>query len=452
MPPDKNQTDYIQILKDNCYQLFQMVAALDNNLMVAAEHLRAEDFPKDLRPAWEATLDWWYGEKPFNLDSYARVKMAVDIHTFQDAIALQPKAPTTNRQVRAICDVIQDAARRLRLAKTGNELSVEAYTAEDVGELEQRAGDRILHNAPLALSLPDRKESTAAVIAIVKDYHDNPAEIRGMQGSEEFYPVDLIMDGCHSGEYIILTGRPSMGKSTLMSQYTPGLAANGYGGIVFSFEMNEYSFRRKAACALSRTDAKRLKQGRLSETELHTFNTTMIRLEKLPWWVVDTPGLTIADMGAIARIAQRDHGIKWIVIDTLNKVGDIAQFGEPYTGMTHASNRVAALALKLGITVIAVAQMNRANTMQQNKRPSLSQLRDSGALEQDADKVVSVHRPWYYDQTDPTWENVAEIAVLKNRDDMLGVSELGWDAAWPGFYRIERETVDVDALLPNWRE
>lgn len=455
--PTQKRLDELQaIQRESAEQLFRMVAVHENALLAHVDHIQSTDMPTQYRQAWQATLDWWQKGEAFNLDRYANVKMPVGLEDFKATVLAQPKIPALPKHAEAAAESLQDASRRLRLHSIGGELQFRALTEQNLDELETETRDRIEGNAPVRVALPSRSEDTAAVQALVKEYHDNPTDIRGMHSTPDFYAIDYVMGGVEQGEYILIAGRPSMGKSTFIGQYACGLAQNGHGGIIFSLEMDRQSLRRRIACSRAGVNSKLLRQGKLNSLDQRKLADELKQMAAYPLWIVDRRGLTIEDIGAIARKAQREHGIKWIAIDTLNKVGDITRHGDNmYFGMTVASLGAANLAGSDGnrprdelLAVFAAVQMSRDNKARADKRPTLTDLRDSGALEQDADKVISIHRDYYYDK-EKADEHAAEVDLLKNRDGSIGNSTLYFEETWPGFRRLARERIDLSVLAAD---
>lgn len=233
-------------------------------------------------------------------------------------------------------------------------------------------------------------------------------------------PVDRILGGglLKSGLYI-LAARPAMGKTALALQVIDHMAQ--YGPVLFvSLEMDLEQIEARRIGRVAGIPGDRLLMGRLNEQEYDRVSTAADKIRALPVYVNKKPSATVADLGHMARKVK---GLRCIVVDYLGKITPDTRKQGRYEYMTEISGDLKTLARKHKVPVLALAQLNRANTERSDKRPQLSDLRDTGAIEQDADGVIFLHRADYYQEKtdgDPWEPSELDIIVEKNRHGRTG--------------------------------
>ncbi|MBT6156998.1 MAG: replicative DNA helicase [Planctomycetaceae bacterium] len=271
----------------------------------------------------------------------------------------------------------------------------------DIGNILIDAWDRI----------NERLESDDSFSGLPTGYTDFDAKTNGLQPSE----------------LIILAARPSMGKTALACNWAVNIAAaTGRGVLFFSLEQSRLELAERFLCIRSQINGHKLRSGDLDEEERDKLMKASQELSEIPLFIDDKPGRTVGQMGAIARRLKRQNDIGLMVIDYL-------QFVEPEDRQAPREQQIALITRRLknigkelGIPVIALAQLNRGVEMREDKRPRLADLRESGAIEQDADLVTFLHRPDAYDPTDQP--GVAEVIIAKHRSGPTGIVPLTWRA------------------------
>ena len=265
-----------------------------------------------------------------------------------------------------------------------------------------------------------------------------------------FYDLDEMLGGFQPGEMIILAARPSMGKTALAlnlaeqmalgtsapSSPTPERDAQPVG--VFSLEMSKSSLVQRMLSAWSGYSSQRIRRGMLSGHDYEQLLQACGQLGKAPLYIDDTPGLTVLQLRARARRMVHRYGVKAIMIDYLQLLSSPGAARESRQVEVGAISRgVKALARELKVPIVCLSQLNRGPESRDNNRPRLSDLRESGSLEQDADVVLLLHREEYYHIGDPDWLNdpnnadkmgVAEIIIAKQRNGPTGTVRLTWDS------------------------
>jgi len=267
---------------------------------------------------------------------------------------------------------------------------------------------------------------------IDRKYHeDDPHKLPGT--STGFLDLDDMTGGMEPADLIIVAGRPSMGKTAFAMNVVEHVAVDeGLPVVVFSLEMGDKALGQRMLGSISRIDQHKLKRGRLTDEDWSRMNMAMGKLCEAPIVIEETTGLSIGGLRARARRVYREKGkLGLIVVDYL---GLMAAPGETRSmGIGAVSRGLKALAKELDVPVMALSQLNRTLEARQNKRPILSDLRESGDIEQDADKVFFMYRDEEYNPNTLD-KGLAEVVVGKNRNGPTGTVTLTW---LPAFTRFE---------------
>ena len=245
--------------------------------------------------------------------------------------------------------------------------------------------------------------------------------------------LDDMLTGLHPGELVLVAGRPSMGKTSIGMNFIENAAIRaGKKAAVFSLEMPAEQLAMRMLCTEARVDMQRVRRGQLSDDEWQSLCNAMVSIGPATIYVDATPGITPSGVRSKARRLQLEHGLDVIMIDYLSLMTGVGKFGSRQEEVSSISRSLKALAIELGVPVIALQQLSRAPTGRSNHRPVLSDIRDSGAIEQDADVVMFIHREDYYDPETPD-KNIAEIIIAKQRNGSLGTVKLGWKGEYTWF-------------------
>ena len=245
--------------------------------------------------------------------------------------------------------------------------------------------------------------------------------------------LDELLTGFHAGEMILVAGRPAMGKTAIGMNFIENAAIRaGKKAAVFSMEMPAEQIAMRMLSTEARVDMQRIRRGQLSDDEWQQLCDAMITIGPASIYVDTTPGITVSQVRSKARRLQLEHGLDVILIDYLSLMSGVGRFGSRQEEVSSISRALKGLALELGIPVIALQQLSRAPTGRSNHRPMLSDIRESGAIEQDADVVMFIHREDYYNP-DTEEKNVAELIIAKQRNGSLGTVKLGWKGEYTWF-------------------
>ena len=254
---------------------------------------------------------------------------------------------------------------------------------------------------------------------IIQNRIENPSDVVGLPtGFKEF---DHMKGGLKRAEMIVLAGRPGMGKSSLERQIAQNAARMGKNVLRFNLEMSvEQSMLRLISSEIG-VDLQRVERGQMSEQEMARYYEAMGRLSQLPMWIDHTPALTIPQLRSRCRRLHAERGLDLITIDYLQLMeGSPSNSFNRVQAVSEISRAIKELALELNVPIIALAQLSRAVEQRADKRPLLSDLRESGQIENDADCVMFLYRDDYYNPDDSDRPNIAELNIAKHRNGPTG--------------------------------
>jgi replicative DNA helicase len=325
-----------------------------------------------------------------------------------------------------------------QIIAAGNDILRDAY-----GPHEQ--ADLVLDKAEKRVFQIAEKKVGQAMVHI----HDAMGEAyeailhKGPRGIETgYFDLDEILNGLQNGEMIVIAARPSMGKTALAMNIIEHIAAdNQQPCAIFSMEMSKLQLAQRMLCSRGCIDGQKLRRGMLGEQEQQNLLALVGQMAKVPIWVDDSPTLTPLESRAKARRLKRQHDVKCIVIDYLQLMDNPGPENRVQQ-ITEISRAIKATARELAIPVIALSQLNRQNESRDGHRPRMSDLRDSGSIEQDADVVILLHREDYYKMSEPDFvpDNIAELIVAKQRNGPTGTVKLAFMNRTTRFENLSAQT------------
>lgn len=280
----------------------------------------------------------------------------------------------------------------------------------------------------------------------LKEIEDRPEGLTGVPTG--FTPIDRITGGWQSPDLIIIAARPGMGKTAFTLALAKNAAEiNNKGVAVFSLEMSSVQLANRMVSMDSGVEGKKIRDGKLSESEKIKIAQSMERISELPIYIDDTPGINVFELRAKVRRMKMKHDVQMVVVDYLQLMSGINKSGRGNREqeISSISRALKGLAKEFNIPVIALSQLSRAVEVRGGtKRPQLSDLRESGAIEQDADLVSFIYRPEYYqileDAEGQSLKGVAEIIISKHRNGELGTVKLKFSGE---FARFEDPEIDL---------
>ncbi|MBU1092807.1 replicative DNA helicase [Patescibacteria group bacterium] len=275
--------------------------------------------------------------------------------------------------------------------------------------------------------------------------HENRGQTRGVPTG--FKQLDHILSGFQKSDLIVVAARPSMGKTSLALNFALNAATNGYAVGMFHLEMSKDQVVDRLISAQSGIDSWRLRTGNLREEDFAKLSDAMSKLAEMPIYVDDSPGSNVLEMRTKARRLQSDKKLDLLVVDYLQLMEARRSSDSRVQEISEISRGLKALARELNIPVIAVSQLSRAVEMRPRKTPQLSDLRESGAIEQDADVVMFIYRDDYYNKESDR-PNVADLIIAKHRNGPTGQIELYFKPETMTFRTLETDRgLEVEALV-----
>jgi replicative DNA helicase len=249
-----------------------------------------------------------------------------------------------------------------------------------------------------------------------------------------FVDLDAMTSGFQPSELVVVAARPSMGKTAFCLNIAANAAGEGQGIAIFSLEMSKESLVQRMLTATARVDSHRVRQGTLRDSDFTQLARAAGILQTYQLWIDDTPSITLLEMRSKARRLKIDNDVRLVVVDYLQLMRSPEYSENRVQEISDISRSLKALARELEIPVIALSQLSRASEQRGGERkPILSDLRDSGAIEQDADLVIFIHRPEYYDREDESKRGLAEVMLAKNRNGPTGDVQLKFTREYTRF-------------------
>lgn len=264
-----------------------------------------------------------------------------------------------------------------------------------------------------------------------------------------FRDLDGMTTGLQKGDLVIVAARPSMGKTSWVLNVAQNAAIDHKVPVaIFSLEMSKEQLVHRLLCAEARVDAQKLRNGRLSPSDYQRIGTAGAKLNTAPIWIDDSPGGTVLDMRAKARRLKAEGGLGLLVIDYLQLMGGSGREESRQQEVSKISRGLKGLARELDVPVISLSQLSRGPEQRNDHRPQLSDLRDSGSIEQDADLVMFLYRPEYYssdglDEDGNSLEGKSELIVAKQRNGPTGTVHLYFNKAYTRFDDMAPETEEA---------
>jgi len=320
--------------------------------------------------------------------------------------------------------IIRERALLRRLIEVGNEIAASAYQPEGrpINELVDEAERRVFEIAERGqrrgsgfVRLKDVLNSTIDRLDML---HQSQGAVTGLPTG--FTRLDEYTAGLQPGDLIIVAGRPSMGKTSLALNIAENAAlGSGKSAAVFSMEMSVEQLAFRMVSSLGRVDQAHLRNGRFGDDEWPRINGAIQQMAEAPIYIDDTPSMTPTEVRARARRLQRERGLDLIVIDYLQLMRVAGTAENRATEISEISRSLKGLARELRVPIIALSQLNRSVETRTDKKPVMSDLRESGAIEQDADLILFIYRDEVYNHDSPR-KGIADINIAKQRNGPTG--------------------------------
>ena len=353
--------------------------------------------------------------------------------------------------------IVAEKHKLRRLIEAAGQIVYDAYHA---GELGPDGARDVLDKAERLVFDVAEEAQTSSAQQLKELLHQTMEMLEANEGrpvtgiSTGYIDLDEMTSGLQAGELVILAARPSMGKTALALNLAEHVALGGAAGgapspsLFFSLEMSRQAVTQRLMCSRSGVDSQRLRRNILNDDDFQRLMGACGELGDAPLFIDDTPGMTITQLRARARRVAAQHGVKSIFVDYLQLLTAPGSGRESrQVEVSTISRGIKALARELNVPIVCLSQLNRGAEQREGHRPRMSDLRESGSIEQDADVIMLLHREAYYHQGDADWamenserEHVAELILAKQRNGPTGVVELEWDSKTTRFNQREWRT------------
>ena len=355
-----------------------------------------------------------------------RLKKKKDLESVGGAYyitGLAESVPTT-ANVEYYAKIVLEKYTLRKLIQVSHEVSKEAFEdAQDVDDIldsaesaifnisEKRLRGGFEHIDPILQNTFEELDKIAT----------NPGIVTGVPSG--LMDLDAITSGFHSGELIIVAGRPGMGKTALaltMGRNTAVMDKTGVG--IFSLEMANHQLAMRLLCAEGRVDSHLVRTGKLPKSQWKNLSIAVGQLAEAPIYLDDTAAMSVLEVRAKARRLKAEHDVGLLIVDYIQLMTGPKGAESRQQEISQISRSLKALAKEIEVPVIGLSQLSRAVESRSDRRPQLSDLRESGAIEQDADVVIFLYRPWVYSQEEDD-RGKATIIVAKQRNGPTGTIE-----------------------------
>jgi len=341
--------------------------------------------------------------------------------------------------------IVREKATLRTLIHTSTEILRDAYDPTiDSRDMLNRAEEKLLYllEEGGAGELAPLQDVLAEALSRIDARLEKGGGVGGMPTG--FTDLDSLTGGLHEGELVIIAGRPSMGKTALATNIADHVAIVGGRTTLFvSLEMSRLELAERLLCGHGRINGHRLRNGLISPTDRSKLIPTSNTMSTAPLFIDDSPSRTLTEIAATGRRLKKKHELGLLIIDYLQLIEPDNPRDPRQEQVAKIARRLKSLARELKVPVVCLAQLNRQAEVSKDNRPRLNHLRESGAIEQDADVVLFVHRDEYYQTNDEDRERVkgqAEIIIAKQRNGPTGDVKVAWLADYTRFENLARES------------
>ena len=413
-------------------------------LITVTERISADDFYRTAHQhIFNAMLELAHENEPVDLITLtarlADKKQLEDIGGVSYLSQLANAVPTA-ANVDYYAQIVEDKSLLRRLIRTATQIVSDGYAGEDdVSQLLGEAEKRILEIA-------NRKSNSGFVSIrdVLMDVFERIEFLYNHKGGTTGIPsgfpdLDRMTSGFQRSDLIIVAARPSVGKTAFSLNIAQNVGVRAKETVaIFSLEMGAAQLVQRMICAEANVDATRLRTGALEGDDWEKLTMAIGTLSEANIYIDDTPSITVAEIRAKCRRLKQEKGLGLILIDYLQLISGRGKPGESrQQEVSEISRTLKQIARELDVPVIALSQLSRSVEQRQDKRPMMSDLRESGSIEQDADIVAFLYRDDYYDK-ETEKKNIIEIIIAKQRNGPVGTVELAFLKNFNKFVSLDR--------------
>ena len=415
-------------------------------VIAAAEILKPDDFYReDHREIFDAMMEiYGLGNHIDSITLNQQLKLRGTIEKvggMQYIATLIDNVPTTSN-VESYVKIVEEKSVLRQLIKTAQKILQMGYAQTEevdtiIEQTEKQVFD-VLQNRN-SKNYASIKEILITAFDNIESMYQNKNKISGI--SSGFVDLDEKISGLNPSDLIILAARPAMGKSAFVLNIASYVAKHKTPVMIFSLEMSKEQMVNRILSSESEVDSMKLRNANLDSDDWLKLGSASGKLSEIPLYIDDTPGLSSSELRAKCRKAKLEKGIGLVIVDYLQLMESKTKSPSRQQEVSEISRSLKILAKELKVPVIALSQLSRASESRTDHRPMLSDLRESGSIEQDADIVMFIHREDYYDP-ETERKNVAEIILAKNRSGSTGTVELAWLGQYTKFANLYKGPED----------
>ena len=409
----------------------------------AIERLKPEDFYReDNKQIYTAILNIYNKAEPIDIITLKAELSSMGkldaVGGLEYIVELPEKVPTTANVDRYI-KIVEEKSLLRNLIRAANEILSSGYAQEDdVENIVDHAEKKIFD----VMQKKSQKGYTTIKDVLVESFtkleelYNQKEHITGVPTG--FAELDKKTAGLHGSELILIASRPAMGKSAFALNIGSYAATRANVPVaIFSLEMSKEQVGNRILCSEALVDSNNVRTGELNDEELGKLAETSGELSQAPIYIDDTPGISVMEIRAKCRKLKLEKNIGLVIIDYLQLIQGSGKTSSREQEIAEISRSLKILAKEIEVPVIALSQLSRAVEARPDHRPMLSDLRESGSIEQDADIVMFLYRDDYYNE-DSEKKNIAEVIIAKQRAGSTGTVELAWLGKYTKFANLEK--------------
>ena len=409
----------------------------------AIESLKPEDFYReDNKLIYEAILNVYSKAEPIDIITLkaelASMGKLDAVGGLEYIAELPDKVPTTANVDRYI-KIVEEKSMLRNLIKTANEIISMGYDqTEDVSDVMDVAEQKIFDvmQKKNSTGYTSIKDVLVESFTKLEELYNQKQHVTGVPTG--FIDLDKMTAGLHGSELILIAARPAMGKSAFALNIGAYAATRANIPVaIFSLEMSKDQVGNRILCSEALVDSNSVRTGELTDEDLAKLAETSGELSQAPIYIDDTAGIKIVDLRAKCRKLKLEKNIGLVIVDYLQLIQGSGKASGREQEIAEISRSLKILAKEINVPVIALSQLSRAVEARPDHRPMLSDLRESGSIEQDADIVMFLYRDDYYNE-DSEKKNIAEVIIAKQRAGSTGTVELAWLGNYTKFANLEK--------------
>ncbi|HOV25192.1 MAG TPA: replicative DNA helicase [Pseudobacteroides sp.] len=410
---------------------------------VVTEILKSEDFYRaDHKEIFEAIMDLFDAGEPIDLITVSeqlKLRGTIDNIGGLEYLTNIASAVPTTANAKHYAKIVEEKSTLRKLIKASSEIVNMGYEASEelsyiVDKAEKSIFDVLQKRGTQGFS--PIKDVLVDTFNKLEELYNNKGHITGIP--TRFVDLDHKTSGLHNSDLILIAARPAMGKTAFALNIAQNAAI--YSGVpvaIFSLEMSKEQLVSRILCSEAMVDSQKVKTGKLEDEDWKKIARALGPLSEAPIYIDDTPGISISEIRAKCRRLKLEKNLGLVVIDYLQLMQGRGRSESRQQEISEISRSLKILAKELNVPVITLSQLSRAAEQRADHRPILSDLRESGAIEQDADIVMFLYRDDYYNP-DTDKKNIAEVILAKHRSGSTGTIELTWLGAYTKFANMEK--------------